>query len=269
MDGADDQRGGGDHRLVAANAALPRARRPDRAALAPARATASTARTSCSGCARCASCSTASTAVSPTSPSPSACATTPSCARRVEAWFEAEPERPEGVAARRLAALGAGEAPAPARLATASPTPNGGRMTTTPTTTGTDFKVADLSLAEFGRKEIQLAEHEMPGLMATARGVRRGAAAQGRAHHRLAAHDDPDRRPDRDARRARRRGALGVAATSSRPRTTPPPRSPSAPTARPRPAGHPGLRLEGRDARGVLVVHRAGARLAGRRRART
>ncbi len=30
-----------------------------------------------------------------------------------------------------------------------------------------DFKVADLSLAGFGRKEIELAEHEMPGLMAT------------------------------------------------------------------------------------------------------
>ncbi|HET9860655.1 MAG TPA: adenosylhomocysteinase [Nocardioidaceae bacterium] len=29
-----------------------------------------------------------------------------------------------------------------------------------------DFKVADLSLAEFGRAEIDLAEHEMPGLMA-------------------------------------------------------------------------------------------------------
>jgi adenosylhomocysteinase len=29
-----------------------------------------------------------------------------------------------------------------------------------------EFKVADLSLAEFGRKEIELAEHEMPGLMA-------------------------------------------------------------------------------------------------------
>jgi adenosylhomocysteinase len=29
------------------------------------------------------------------------------------------------------------------------------------------FKVADISLASFGRKEIQLAEHEMPGLMAT------------------------------------------------------------------------------------------------------
>src|SRR5688572_17217680 len=34
------------------------------------------------------------------------------------------------------------------------------------TATTTDFKVADLSLAEFGRKEIRLAEHEMPGLMA-------------------------------------------------------------------------------------------------------
>ncbi len=32
-----------------------------------------------------------------------------------------------------------------------------------------DFKVADLSLAAFGRKEIELAEHEMPGLMATRR----------------------------------------------------------------------------------------------------
>src|SRR6201992_2621577 len=32
-----------------------------------------------------------------------------------------------------------------------------------------DYKVADLSLAEFGRKEITLAEHEMPGLMATRR----------------------------------------------------------------------------------------------------
>jgi adenosylhomocysteinase len=32
-----------------------------------------------------------------------------------------------------------------------------------------DFKVADLSLADFGRKEIELAEHEMPGLMALRR----------------------------------------------------------------------------------------------------
>jgi adenosylhomocysteinase len=39
----------------------------------------------------------------------------------------------------------------------------------TPAATATDFKVADLSLAEFGRKEITLAEHEMPGLMAIRR----------------------------------------------------------------------------------------------------
>ncbi|MEX1048537.1 MAG: adenosylhomocysteinase [Akkermansiaceae bacterium] len=31
----------------------------------------------------------------------------------------------------------------------------------------TDYKVRDIGLADFGRKEIQIAEHEMPGLMAT------------------------------------------------------------------------------------------------------
>ena len=36
-----------------------------------------------------------------------------------------------------------------------------------PTLSPDDFKVADLGLSGFGRKEIQLAEHEMPGLMAT------------------------------------------------------------------------------------------------------
>ena len=30
----------------------------------------------------------------------------------------------------------------------------------------TDYKVKDLSLADFGRKEIQISELEMPGLMA-------------------------------------------------------------------------------------------------------
>ena len=38
-------------------------------------------------------------------------------------------------------------------------------MTGPATLTAEDFKVADLSLAEFGRNEIRLAEHEMPGLM--------------------------------------------------------------------------------------------------------
>ncbi|AXK33885.1 adenosylhomocysteinase [Streptomyces armeniacus] len=45
---------------------------------------------------------------------------------------------------------------------------------TTATSTTQDFKVADLSLAAFGRKEIQLAEHEMPGLMS----IRKEFAAQ-------------------------------------------------------------------------------------------
>jgi adenosylhomocysteinase len=35
------------------------------------------------------------------------------------------------------------------------------------TATQQDFKVADLGLADYGRKEIELAEHEMPGLMQT------------------------------------------------------------------------------------------------------
>ncbi|WP_433200339.1 adenosylhomocysteinase [Nocardia sp. CA-107356] len=52
---------------------------------------------------------------------------------------------------------------------------------------GIDYKVADLSLAEFGRKEIRLAEHEMPGLMALRREYAevlplRGARISGSLH---------------------------------------------------------------------------------------
>ena len=126
------------------------------------------------------------------------------------------------------------------------------------------YKVADISLAAFGRKEIQLAEHEMPGLMATraeyaASKPLRGARITGSLHMTIQTavlietltalgargplgqlqhllHPGP--------RRGRHRG---------RPRRHPG-----------RPQGHPGLRLEGRDPRGVLVVHGAGADLAGR-----
>ena len=38
-------------------------------------------------------------------------------------------------------------------------------MSVTATKIATEYKVADLGLAEFGRKEIDIAEHEMPGLM--------------------------------------------------------------------------------------------------------
>ena len=52
---------------------------------------------------------------------------------------------------------------------------------------GIDFAVADLSLAEFGRKEIRLAEHEMPGLIALRREYSevyplRGARISGSLH---------------------------------------------------------------------------------------
>ena len=52
---------------------------------------------------------------------------------------------------------------------------------------GVDFAVADLELAEFGRKEISLAEHEMPGLMALRREYSevyplRGARISGSLH---------------------------------------------------------------------------------------
>jgi adenosylhomocysteinase len=60
--------------------------------------------------------------------------------------------------------------------------------TTAPTsTTAHDYKVADIGLAEFGRKEISLAEHEMPGLMRTreeyaARQPLKGARITGSLH---------------------------------------------------------------------------------------
>ena len=42
-----------------------------------------------------------------------------------------------------------------------------------------DFKVADLSQAEYGRNEIRLAEHEMPGLMALRQEYRGKAPLKG------------------------------------------------------------------------------------------
>src|SRR6202163_4437997 len=42
-------------------------------------------------------------------------------------------------------------------------------MTTATQNTATEYKVADMSLAEWGRKEISIAEQEMPGLMSIRR----------------------------------------------------------------------------------------------------
>ena len=59
-----------------------------------------------------------------------------------------------------------------------------------------DYKVADISLADFGRKEISIAEKEMPGLMAIRREICAATTAGGGAHHRIVAHDDSDRGVD-------------------------------------------------------------------------
>ena len=106
------------------------------------------------------------------------------------------------------------------------------------------------ALADWGRKEISIAEHEMPGLMSIRRKYAAGQAADRRARHRFAAHDHSDRGADRDAGRSGRDGALGelqhfLHAGSRRRRHRRRRRS--------------GVRLEGRVARRILVVHLSGA----------
>ena len=117
-----------------------------------------------------------------------------------------------------------------------------------------------------GARRSALAEHEMPGLMSIAARVPGHATARGRPDHRLAAHDDPNSRADRDARGARRRGPLGFVQHLLDPGSRGGGNRRGAKRYARRSAGRTGLRLEGRDARGVLVVHRAGAALARRRR---
>ena len=67
-------------------------------------------------------------------------------------------------------------------------------MTASPRNRATDYVVKDIGLAEWGRKELAIAETEMPGLMATREEYGPKQPLQRRAHRRLAAHDDPDRR---------------------------------------------------------------------------
>ena len=48
-----------------------------------------------------------------------------------------------------------------------------------------EYKVADLSLAEWGRKEIMLAEQEMPGLMAVREEYAEQQPLKGLSDHRV------------------------------------------------------------------------------------
>ena len=96
---------------------------------------------------------------------------------------------------------------------------------TVPNTTA-EYKVADMSLADWGRKEISIAEYEMPGLMAIRKKYAAAQAAEGRARHRVAAHDHPDRGSDRDPGRIWAPTCAGPAAISFPLRIMPPPPSP-------------------------------------------
>lgn len=125
-----------------------------------------------------------------------------------------------------------------------------------------DFKVADLSLAAFGRKEITLAEHEMPGLMSirkeyAAAQPLAGARITGSLHmtvqtavliETLVALGAEVRWASCNIFSTQDHAAAAIAVG--------PDGTPDAPMRR------PGLRLEGRVAGGVLVVHGAGADLA-------
>ena len=90
------------------------------------------------------------------------------------------------------------------------------------------------------------------------RGIRPEAAAQGRPHRRLAAHDDPDRGADRDADGARRRRALGLLQHL----LDPGPRR-----RRDRRRRHAGVRRQGREPGGLLGLHPQHLRVGRRRHA--
>ena len=128
---------------------------------------------------------------------------------------------------------------------------------------GIDFKVADLGLAEFGRKEIRLAEHEMPGLMTLRREYAdvaplKGARISGSLHMTIQTAVLIETLVSLGAEV--RWASCNIFSTQDHaaaaivvgPHGTPE-----------EPKGTPGLRMEGREPRGVLVGRRADADLAG------
>ena len=88
-----------------------------------------------------------------------------------------------------------------------------------------DYVVADIALADWGRKEIAIAEHEMPGLMAIRK---KYAAAKPLKGARIAGslHMTIQTAVLVETLQALGPRSAGRAATSSPPRTTPPPPSP-------------------------------------------
>ena len=128
-----------------------------------------------------------------------------------------------------------------------------------------DYKVADLGLAEFGRKEINLAEHEMPGLMAMRSQFGEskplaGARIAGSLHMTVQTAVLIETLVDLGAEV--RWASCNIFSTQDHAAAAIVVGRDGTPDA---PDRCPGLRLEGRDPGGVLVVHRADPHLAGRR----
>ena len=132
--------------------------------------------------------------------------------------------------------------------------------TATLESTAVDFKVADLSLADWGRKEISVAEYEMPGLMAIRRKYAQekplqGVRITGSLHMTIQTAVLIETLVDLGA--SVRWASCNIFSTQDH--------AAAAIAA----ARRPGLRLEGRIAGGILVVHGPGPQPPGRSRPAT
>ena len=54
------------------------------------------------------------------------------------------------------------------------------------------YKIADINLADWGRKEIEVSEKEMPGLMSLREKIRGFQTVERRPHYGLPPHDHPN-----------------------------------------------------------------------------
>ena len=121
--------------------------------------------------------------------------------------------------------------------------------------TGNDYVIADIKLAEWGRKELNIAEGEMPGLMAIREEYAKtqplaGARITGSLHMTIQTAVLIETLQALGAQ-----GALGLVQhlLDAGPRRRGHCRE-----------GHAGVRREGRDAQGLLGIHPQDLRVAGR-----
>lgn len=72
------------------------------------------------------------------------------------------------------------------------------------------YKIKDLSLADWGRQEIILAEKEMPGLMALREKIWQRKTFERSSHRRVSPYDHSNGRVDRNSSGAGSGSALGI-----------------------------------------------------------